>query len=97
MAIKTIDEITREYLNDSAKSATDMHGFSGGAKIDLGRIGPDTLAAAFEPKLAGLFIEGHGPEKVLLRTRVSAILTAVRLHLTAAAAAPAAAPLDDGR
>ncbi|WSG98802.1 hypothetical protein U8P76_30685 (plasmid) [Rhizobium johnstonii] len=84
-----------KYAKDEAGTkvnAIDMHGCSGGAIIDLGRIAPDTLAAAFEPKLAGLFIEGHGSEKVLLGTRVSAILTAVRLHLRAAAAAPAAAP-----
>lgn len=58
-----------------------------GAIIDLGRIGPDALAAAFEPKLAGLLIEGHATHKVILGTRVVSILAAVREHLRAAEAA----------
>ena len=77
-------------------SATDMHGCSGGAMIDLGRVGPGSLAAAPEPKLAALFIEGHPTEKVLLGTRVAAILEAVRKHLKATDPAPEAECADNG-
>ncbi|MER8438315.1 serine protease [Mesorhizobium sp. M1312] len=73
-------------------SATDMHGCSGGAIVDLGKISPDALSAPFGPKLAALFIEGHAKEKVILGTRVSAILAAVRLHLQNATGGEARAP-----
>ena len=62
-------------------SATDMHGCSGGTIIDLGRISADALGRKLEPKLAALFIEGHAKEKVILGTRLTAILPAIRDHL----------------
>lgn len=62
-------------------SATDMHGCSGGAIIDLGRISADALGGKLEPKLAALFIEGHAKEKVILGTRLTSILPAIRHHL----------------
>jgi hypothetical protein len=80
-----------KYVRDedgNRVSATDMHGCSGGAIIDLGRISPDSIGAPFEPKLAALFIEGHRREKVIVGTRLSAILAAVRQHLKLAEAKP---------
>lgn len=62
-------------------SATDMHGCSGGAVIDLGRISADALGGKLEPKLAALSIEGHAKEKVILGTRLTAIVPAIRHHL----------------
>ena len=61
-------------------SATDMHGCSGGAIIDLGRISADALGGKLEAKLAALFIEGHAKEKVIVGTGLTTILTAVRHH-----------------
>ena len=58
-----------------------MHGCSGGAIIDLGRISADALGGKLEPKLAALFIEGHAKKKVILGTRLTAILPAIRHHL----------------
>ncbi|RVH60095.1 hypothetical protein CN213_06210 [Sinorhizobium meliloti] len=80
-----------KYVRDedgNKVSATDMHGCSGGAIIDLGRISPDSIGAPFEPKLAALFIEGHRAEKVIVGTRLSAILAGVRQHLKLAEAQP---------
>lgn len=59
-------------------SATDMHGCSGGAIIDAGRFSVDALSNPPELKLAALFIEGHAKQKVILGTRLMAILTAIR-------------------
>ncbi|QCM13768.1 hypothetical protein CFBP6625_25540 (plasmid) [Agrobacterium tumefaciens] len=64
-------------------SATNMRGCSGGAIIDHGKIELESLPTLAEPKLAGLFIEGHRDEKIILGTRVSAILAAVRQHWNA--------------
>ncbi len=58
-----------------------LPGFSGGAIIDVGRISAETLATTLHPKLAALLIEGHSKEKVILGTRLTAILDAVRGHL----------------
>lgn len=61
-------------------SAIDMHGCSGGAIIDMARISLESLEKGFDPKLTALFIEGHAQQKVILGTRVSAILAGVRRH-----------------
>lgn len=66
--------------NGKKVSATALRGCSGGAMIDLGRISADTLTDSVEPKLAALLIEGHAPEKVILGTRIDAMLDAVRAH-----------------
>ncbi len=58
-----------------------LPGFNGGAIIDLGRISAETLDADFDPKLAALLIEGHAQEKVILGTRLTTILDAIRRHL----------------
>lgn len=89
-----------KYVRDESGtkvSATDMHGCSGGAIIDLGRISPDSLSGPFEPKLAALFIEGHAREKVIVGTRLPAILTAVRQHLRSTCGEPATSALQDMR
>jgi len=58
-----------------------LPGFGGGAIIDVGRISAETLDAPLDPKLAALLIEGHTREKVILGTRLTTILEAVRKHL----------------
>lgn len=60
-------------------NSMNLHGFSGGAIIDLGEMGdPNGLETPYEPKLAALFIEGHRDEKVIIGTRVSKIIEALR-------------------
>lgn len=71
-------------------NATAMRGCSGGAIIDAGRISLETLGGRLEPKVAALLIEGYAREKVILGTRLIAILAAIRKHLQVAADAPAA-------
>ena len=64
-----------------------LPGFSGGAIIDVGRISAEHLSGDFDPKLAALLIEGHPAKKVILGTRLTTILGAVRRHLRATPAA----------
>lgn len=61
-------------------NAVALRGCSGGAIIDHGRISLDTLYCKTEPKLAALLIEAHAEKKVILGTRLSVILAAVRNH-----------------
>jgi len=61
-------------------NAIKIQGCSGGAIVDLGPISPDALADPPDPKLAALLIEGHAAEKVILGTRLTAILAAARKH-----------------
>lgn len=64
--------------NGRRVSSIALPGFSGGAIIDLGRISADSIASPPEPKLAALLIEAHAKEKVILGTRLTTILEAVR-------------------
>lgn len=81
-----VDYHKSHALDENGKrvSATNMRGCSGGAIIDNGRMEPENLVELPEPKLAAVFIEAHPHEKIILGTRVSAILAAVREHWKAA-------------
>ena len=60
-------------------SSIALPGFSGGAIIDLGQLSdPASLDSEFDPKLAALLIEGHSAQKVILGTRITRILSALR-------------------
>lgn len=58
-----------------------LEGCSGGAIIDSGRISLETLGDKLKPKIAGLVIERHTQEKVILGTRLSVIVDAIRSQL----------------
>lgn len=58
-----------------------LHGFSGGAIIDVGTVTLDNLTEEPDPKLFGLIIEAHSTEKVILGTKLSTILFAARKSL----------------
>lgn len=54
-------------------------GMSGGAIFDVGSLGSlANFEAPQSPRLAGLFIEGHRDEKVLMATRIDQILAELR-------------------
>lgn len=56
-------------------SSGNPQGMSGGGVFDLGRLGdPATLTQPIEPKLAGIFIEAHRPESVMMATRIAPVL-----------------------
>lgn len=55
-----------------------MKGFSGGGVFDLGDLtNPDSLSSPCHPRLAGIIIESHAPEKALVATRIDTILRAL--------------------
>jgi len=56
-----------------------LHGFSGGAVIDLGKISDPAVAAGVtpcEPRLAGLFIEYYREHQAIVATRIDTVLHA---------------------
>ena len=62
-------------------NSTALPGFSGGAIIDVGRISAENLNSELDPMLAALLIEAHVTEKVILGTRLTTILNAIRAHI----------------
>ena len=60
----------------------DLHGFSGGAIIDLGPFSVYTVNSTLEPKLAALIIDFPENEQVIRGTRLTTILNAFRTKLS---------------
>lgn len=57
-----------------------LNGVSGGAVVNLGNLAKPEILAGTQtpaPKLAGLFIEFHKAEKIILATRIQTILAAI--------------------
>lgn len=80
-SLHVLVDYNAKYARDetgSKVSATALRGCSGGAIIDMGQMSAETLSADFDPKLAALLIEGHAQEKVILGTRLTAILDGIR-------------------
>lgn len=81
-----IDHDTQYSCDGSGNQikSMDLHGFSGGAIIDVGRISPDTLNSNLTPKLAALFIEvsnkKNNRKQCILGTRLSTILGGIQMQ-----------------
>ncbi len=66
------------YESGETIRTPDLHGFSGGAIIDLGPFSLDTVNSTLDPKLAALIIDYPKNKQLIRGTRLSTILKAIR-------------------